>query len=733
MNSDQSSVPLPGSFPEPLHDTVDEAWQHIANLHLRLRDSVKFYQHTYRGTPWLIIADQQNESYFRCTADVQQFLKLLDGTRSIEQAFSEVQDVFDIALIKRDIVFLIANLKKSNLLHEDFDTSRDGATQDNCSIPDTGPEKKKANSWLRPFSIKFALFDPDDFLENTVRYIKPWLGYSSLWVWLMFVVVALSVSILHWTELVEHGQARFNDPKNLLWYWLLYPLVKTLHELGHAYTTKAWGGVVHEMGVMLLVFFPVPYVDSSAANRFSSKNKRIMVSAAGIMVEVLLASLALLLWVLTEPGLIHDLAFDIVIIGGLSTLIFNANPLLRFDGYYIFSEFLEIPNLGSRSNQYIGYLFKRYVLDIADSLSPVTAVGEAKWLFVYGLCASIYRIFISLFIAFWVAGKLFIIGTALAIWAVFTQLFNPLIQWLIRLVPVVQAAQRLQRLGVVASAFIIIVSGSLLIPVGHSTYAEGLVNLPENALIRAGTDGIIKQVLVTDGVPVTTGTRILKLENLELDTRHDILLARLEEAHARLKEKMLQERNEAEIIKVKISSIETEIKDVNEQLKSLNITSTTSGIVYLPLASDLPGKYVKRGEIIGYIVDLSQVSARVVIPQSAIDDVQHETQSIYVRLRSRPDEILLAKFLRKLPQATDQLPSRLLGSGAGGEVAVDFRDESGVQTISNIFEVEISLPLRNSGNYLGQRVYVRFIHQRESLGSQLLHRLNLLLLQAPFV
>ncbi|MCG6938873.1 MAG: efflux RND transporter periplasmic adaptor subunit, partial [Gammaproteobacteria bacterium] len=260
-----------------------------------------------------------------------------------------------------------------------------------------------------------------------------------------------------------------------------------------------------------------------------------------------------------------------------------------------------------------------------------------------------------------------------------------------------------------------------------------IIKLPEDALIRAGTDGIITRVLVDDGIPVEPGTVILKLENLELSTRRNILLAKLEEFRARQKDIILQDRTQAEIIKFKIDSIEAELEDVKAQLNSLDITSMTRGLVFLPQASDLPGKYVKRGEVIGYIADLRQVSARVVIPQSRIDAVRHETQVISARLRSRPDEIITAQFLRVLPQATDRLPSRLLGSGAGGEVAVDFRDETGMQAISNIFEVEISLPIRNSGNYLGQRIYVRFSHQRESIGNQLLRKLKQLTLQAPFV
>ena len=157
--------------------------------------------------------------------------------------------------------------------------------------------------------------------------------------------------------------------------WIAYPLVKGLHELGHGLTIQRWGGEVHELGLMLLVFIPVPYVEASAATTFPSKSRRMLVGAAGVMVELLLASLALLVWLSVEPGWVRDLAFDITVIGGVSALLFNGNPLLRFDGYYVFSDLLEIPNLASRSQRYYAYLGKRYLLGIAG----LGVAGSGPW------------------------------------------------------------------------------------------------------------------------------------------------------------------------------------------------------------------------------------------------------------------------------------------------------------------------------------------------------------------
>ena len=703
---------------------VEEAWQGIADLKLRLCRALHFYQHIYRGTPWLIIADQQNESYFRCSAEAEHILTLLDGSRTVEQALAETRQAQSSNLQQQDIVLLIANLKSAGLLQDDAASDFDDGRV---------PPKPKPNRWLSPFALKFPLLDPDRLLDASMHIFRPLFSPAALFIWLVMVFLAIATVLLNWQGLAEHSAARFADPRNLLWYWLLYPLVKGLHEFGHAYATKRWGGAVHEMGIMLLVFFPVPYVDSTASHSFSAKSRRLVVCAAGIMIEVFLASLALLVWANTEPGLVRDLAFDVVVIGGISTLLFNANPLLRFDGYYLLSELIEIPNLGTRSDQYLGYLFKHYVLNIPGMRSPVTGVGEVKWLVVYGICSRIYRVLITLIIALWATGKLMIVGVLLALWAVLMQIIYPLMRSFYRLIPVVVKAGRLVRFAAVVSVFVIFILASLLIPVRYSTYSEGVVGLPEDALIRAGADGIVTRVLADDGAVVDKDGVILKLENMELEAKRDMLLARLEETRARQQEVFLQDRSQADILKIKVSSIEADIKDIQEQLDSLKVVSTAAGVVSLPMASDLLGRYVNRGDVIGYVAGPSRVNALVVIPQLDIDAVRRNMKSIEVRLSSRPAETFTAEFLRELPQGTDRLPNRMLGSGSGGQLAIDTRDASGMQLLSNIFLVEIALPLRISGSYLGQRIYVRFVHPSESLGNRLLRRLNQLMLQAPFV
>jgi len=168
------------------------------------------------------------------------------------------------------------------------------------------------------------------------------------------------------------------------------------------------------------------------------------------------------------------------------------------------------------------------------------------------------------------------------------------------------------------------VLAGLTIPVGHSTYSESVVSLPENALIRAGADGIVTRVEAPDGAPVARGEVILQLEDLTLEAKRDGLLARLEEMRARQQQVFLQDRSQADILKTKVSAIEADIKDVQQQLESLKVVSAADGLVSLPTANDLPGRYISRGDVIGYVAGPGQASALVVIPQLDIDTVRRD-------------------------------------------------------------------------------------------------------------
>jgi len=369
-----------------------------------------------------VLQDHATGRSNRFTPAAHHFIGLMDGDRTVQEIWDATSThLGDEAPTQDEIIRLLGQLHAADALL--------------CDVPPDSLEvfrryqRHQRMQWKRrlwtPLAVRFPLFDPDRFLQRTLSVVSPLFSWLGVVLWLTVVGTAAVLVTIHWTDLTEDVLDRILAPQNLLLLWLIYPLVKALHEFGHAYATKKWGGEVHEIGIMLLVLMPVPYVDASSASGFRSKHKRMVVGAVGILVELFLGALALFIWLNVEPGAVRAVSYNVMLISGVSTLFFNGNPLLRFDGYYVLADTIEIPNLGTRSNKYLGYLIQRYLFGIKDADSPANTKGERVWMVIYGIAAFIYRVFILFIIITFIAGKFYLIGVLLALWALTTQVFTP--------------------------------------------------------------------------------------------------------------------------------------------------------------------------------------------------------------------------------------------------------------------------------------------------------------------
>ncbi|KAH2824725.1 hypothetical protein KXV85_000456, partial [Aspergillus fumigatus] len=274
---------------------------------------------------------------------------------------------------------------------------------------------RRRGSFGNPLAMRLPVWDPDRFLETTLPLVRPAFSRTGALVWLATMLIALVLIGIHWSELTDGMSDRILAAESLLLTAMVFPVLKFFHELGHAYATKIGGGEVHELGLMVLVFAPVPYVDASASISFRSKWRRALVGASGMLTELFVAAIAMVLWTLVEPGLVRSLLFQTVLIAGLSTVLFNINPLLRFDGYYILSDLIEIPNLGARSPQYWAWLVNRLAFGLNDS-PRATTPRERYWFLAYAPLALAYRILMLFSISIFVATHYFFVGALIAVW-----------------------------------------------------------------------------------------------------------------------------------------------------------------------------------------------------------------------------------------------------------------------------------------------------------------------------
>lgn len=692
------------------------SWYRVADLTPRLRAHVRISRHRYRGQLWYVLQDASTARYHRFTAAAHFVIGLMDGRRKLHAIWEAANAEYgDEAPTQDEVIQLLGQLHAGDILQ--------------CDIPPDSMDlfrryerdrlTKMKRRLISPLAIRIPVFDPERLLERFMPMVSPLFSVAGLFVWMLVVGAGIVLAVSHWADLTHNVSDRVLNTHNLILMWVSFPFVKVLHELGHAFATKHWGGEVHEMGISLLVLTPVPYVDASASSAFSDKRKRILVSAAGMMVELFIAALALFVWLNIESGLVSALLFNVMFIGGVSTIFFNANPLLRFDGYYILADTIEIPNLGGRAQQYLGYLCQRYLFDVGSAESPVTAAGERGWFVFYGVAAFLYRIFITFFIVLFVASKFFIVGVLLAEWAVLTQIIIPLGKQVafLFLSPKIRR-HRFRALGLTAILLITVSATIFYVPVPFWTRVEGVVWLPEQAQIRAGADGTVQRLLVTPDSTVQAGAALVTLEDSFLDANIDVLEARLAELDARHDAVATTDRVAAELIDEERATVRAAYGQALEQAAELVVRSPGAGQLIITQPQDLPGRFVHKGELIGYVAAPPDAGVRVVVSQSDILLIRQRTVGVEVKLASRPRRTLDAVIEREVPAANYVLPSKALGAAGGGRIAVDPSDEQGTKALEKVFQLDLALLDEVPGANFGERVYVRFAHGDMPLGKQ---------------
>ncbi|MBI5041271.1 MAG: peptidase M50 [Gammaproteobacteria bacterium] len=685
------------------------AWQIFGPLRLRLRPDLRGQWHRYRDQTWWVIQDPLSGRHFRFNAAAERVLARLDGTQTLDALRAALTP----APAPSEILTLLARLHAAELLQGPLPPAAARLLEQLGGTP-----AADAGRWSNPLSLRIPLCDPDRFLARWLPWVQPLFTRGMFILWSVLVAVAALTAVMHGSELTADAAGRILTPHSLLLLWLLYLVIKLLHELGLAVAVKARGGEVHERGVMLLVLVPVPYVDASAAAAFPERRWRLLVGAAGMMVELMLAALALFVWLRLQPGsLASAIAYNTLLIGTLATLPINANPLLRYDGYYMLADGLGIPNLAGRARAYLGYLIQRYLYGLRDVHSSAQDSRERVWLFCYGVAAWVFRLVMTLGILWFLSGHYFLLGAALAIWAAVMYLVLPVVRQLRFLVSHSRLqTQRVRAFAVVFGMFLVPTLLLSVVPMPYSTLVQGEAWVPENGQIRALADGFVQTLVVEPGSRVVAGQPLLQLHNPEATMKVELLRGQLAEWQAR--HLAIRENDPAGLASAadRIANLRAELQQAQDALNELTIFSRLEGEVVLPDAVVLPGRYVRRGDLLGYVVAAEPTLIRAVVPQADAGRVQADLQGIRVRLASDA-AIRPARLLRSVPAAGEQLPSPALGQPVGGPFAIDPSDAGGVRTTEKIFQFDVQLLVSGSLR-IGERAWVRFDHANAPLLKQ---------------
>jgi putative peptide zinc metalloprotease protein len=694
-----------------LETLLSPSWYRVAALRPRVRAHARLHRHRYRDRLWYVLEDAASGRSHRLSDAAYQFVGLMDGQRTTHEIWElACERLGDDGPTQDEAIRLLGLLHAADVLICDM-------PPDSVELLARRQRRAARSGWRRlanPLAQRVPLWDPDPLLVRALPFVRPFFTRAGAALWCVVVGVALLVGAMHAEALAAGATRDLLEPDRLLRMALAWVAIKAFHEFGHAFAVRTWGGEVHEVGVVFLVFFPVPYVDASAASAIPDKRKRMAVGGAGIAIELFVTALALFAWVLLEPGGGRSFCYDVIWIGGVSTLFFNGNPLLRYDGYFVLADAIEIPNLDARSRQYLAYLAQRHLLGLADVRTPVSAPGEAPWLVGYGVAAFFYRLAVGLGIALFLAGRFLILGTVLAIAAVVAQVIVPLGRVAMFVVASPRVAERRGRavgVSIGLAALSAVVLG--VVPLPSRTLAEGVVWPPEGAEVRAGADGFVVRLLARPDQTVAPGDPLVLVSDPTLDAEVALLAARRREMLARYTAERVANPVDAQIASVELASADSALTRARERSGAALVRSGARGALVLPAGESLVGRFVRRGELLGYVVGDATSSVRVALPHAHVAQVRDRTRGVEVRLSRGLDRALPASIARIVPAATERLPSAALGGAGGGPFAVDPEDAEGTKALDPVFLVDVDLEPGEAVPELGGRAHVRFEHEAE--------------------
>ncbi len=676
--------------------TFADTWHRLAPLRIALRPQVRVHRQTVRGERWFVLHDPLANQFFRVRRAAWALLSRCDGRRTLDALWREAMERDpDGAPGQQELLQLLAQLHAANLIAADVPAD----TRKLFERQRKRVERERTARWLGFMFARFPLINPDPFLRRALPLVGWVFSWPGLVVWALWVLWGVKTLIEERAGLADQAQGVL-APGNLPLLYLSMVGLALLHEMGHAFACRRHGGQVTTMGVMLLIFTPLPYVDVTASWSFREKRHRLLVGAAGMMTELAVAAGAALVWAASGPGMVQALAFNVMFLASISTLLFNLNPLLRFDGYYLLSDGFDLPNLYSRAQSQVRHLWEKNVLGLPHALPPTEDRREAFWLTFYGVAAAIYRVVLCAGIVLFVAGRFLLIGVLMALFCVVAWLLVPVGRGLHYLVTSPALDRRRLRAwgGVAAVAGVAIVLLGL-VPLPRTVRVPGVVQASEHAWVVAEAPGRVAEILTPSGRTVTAGQGLLRLENPELSLELEAARARLTEARARSRASLREGATYHTTALRYEESVARQVAYLEQQVAALVVRARQGGWWSAPDLADRPGMVLARGTALGEVVAGGRDFVAVV-PQgraSALFEGDRPLRGVKVRLRGRIDETWREARPEILDGERFMLPSASLGWAGGGPVEVREDGGRGVTAVEPFFAVRVRLAEATEG------------------------------------
>jgi putative peptide zinc metalloprotease protein len=551
---------------------------------LEMRKDLSFQIVSCQGKGYWVAKDPVALSYFQLQPEQHCLLRLLDGKRNLEELRDALLDEFPFARpTLADVQGAVVDLHSKRLV-------RGNRYGQGISLFQSGRKKRREKLFAalkNILYIRFPGWDPERTLHALYPFVswlfRPWAVVlavtfvSSAW-------ILLGVQFAAFSERLPEFNQFFGWP-NLVYLWLTMAMTKIIHELGHGIACRHYGGECHQIGLILLVFSPTLYCDVSDSWMLPNKWPRIIIGAAGMYIEAITSAAALFGWWFTQPGLLNHLFLNVFFISAVTTVIFNLNPLMRYDGYYMLSDLLEIPNLSRKAQRLLQETFAWYCLGIRPHPDPFMPLEGRFWFVVYAAASAIYRwvVLFGITLFLYVVLKpyeLQSIGIAMACASLVGVVFS-LGQNLVGMLraPRQDPLSR-PKMGVTGTIILALIVGALFIPLPWHLEASFYIEPHQVRHVYTIVPGELVRTSVEPGQRVSAEDEIAQLTDVEKSTRYIELQTELkvEEAEYRSQHNSNNPTGAA-LAHEKAEMTRAQVADYEEQLRLLRITAPVDGVV----------------------------------------------------------------------------------------------------------------------------------------------------------
>jgi putative peptide zinc metalloprotease protein len=649
------------------HDPLTEELQ---RSHLRLNDELIFSPQKYGDDVFVHVEVPSASRFFRIGFAEYVFISQLDGTTSSASALAVTAQSQGPDALNEDKAREVIDWLLQNGL---------AGFEGNYSGIDANEKQAAQNNWLtklNPFWIKLPLGNPNRLLDGALPCCRWMFHPLTILLSMMFMVAGLMAALTNWEALF----GGFNLFASSNWIWLLasWVLLKMVHEFAHAITCRRFGGQVPEAGLIFILLAPLAYVNVTSSWRFQNKWKRIAVAVAGMYVELFVAALCVFAMLGTESAVVRDVLVNTIVMSGITTLLFNANPLMRFDGYFILSDLLEIPNLYENGSKAFRKDASWIFLGQSNESSCREIKNRRKLTSTYGWFASIWKVLICVGMTITASTMFGGLGILLALFGVISWFGKPAFEMGKRLsIHFKRRPQAMVRTGVLTSlATLFLVASWLWIPSPFAVHAPCVVDFQDAAKVRTESAGFVAELFVKEGTAVSAGQPLLRIRNAELTADVKKLQARLQLEQTR--ERIALDESKPADAQVALRQQESIWKSLRARMSeqdALVVKAPCAGQVVARDLEAMAGKYFEKGEILMLICDDSVKELVVSLPANEFHQAKQLLGcQIPIEVNSR--RRFYATVSQVAPRATTQVSHPSLIDPNGGSIPVQQSEET---------------------------------------------------------